>query len=128
MELDIKLLNSDLAEESYKLAKCWDKYNTWCVNRREDFSEFSLFCNMFGVFIDKELVGFGTIYYFPSFISEDKNHETRISCITNPKYRRMGIGTKLVNYLVRESSKMYDIEKVKVEILKSKKITYEKKL
>ena len=60
---------------------------------------------MFGAFIDKELVGFGSISYFPSFISEEKNNESRISCIINPKYRRMGIGTKLLNYLVYESSK-----------------------
>ena len=128
----------------YKLACRWDKNNMWKTSEFDDLELDMCFIRIIGLYIDDTIIGLGTICYLPIIY---KDYVT-ISCVIRPEYRKKGYATILINKLIEIIKNVYNVEKVRVEILKDniasitliennnfdflnfddEKITYEKKL
>ena len=115
--------------------------------KTEEFDDLELdmcFTRILGLYINDTIIGLGTICYLPITC---KDYVT-ISCVIRPEFRKKGYATILINKLIEIIKNVYDVEKVRVEILKDniasitliennnfdflnfddEKITYEKKL
>lgn len=128
----------------YKLACKWDKNNMWKTEEFDDLELDMCFTRILGLYINDTIIGLGTICYLPITC---KDYVT-ISCVIRPEFRKKGYATILINKLIEIIKNVYDVEKVRVEILKDniasitliennnfdflnfddEKITYEKKL
>ncbi len=128
----------------YKLACGWDKNNMWKTSEFDDLELDMCFTRILGLYINDTIIGLGTICYLPITC---KDYVT-ISYVIRPEYRKKGYATILINKLIEIIKNIYNVEKVRVEILKDniasitliennnfdflnfddEKITYEKKL
>lgn len=99
----------------YRQVHKWDKNHTWCVGMDDDESLMFLFNKIIGLYLNNELIGYGSITNYPT----NMRSYVTLSCIIHPKYRNMGYGTLLLHKLLDVSIKSYDATYARVEILKS---------
>lgn len=98
----------------YKLACDWDSKNMWKTTKFDDLELHMYFSRIIILYDDDNIIGLGSICYYPI---DHRNYIT-ISYIIRPQSRRKGYATILINKLIDIISNTYNVENVRVEILK----------
>ena len=93
----------------------WDTNHYCFLNKEIDPDLSFLFEEHFLMQIDDILIGYGSIFFIPI------NKKSYIAFIINKKYRNMGFGSQIIEYLVNYIKKEKNCDEVVVEILKKNK-------
>lgn len=110
----VKKLDDDL-KELYDEAYSWDK-DKYCFESYDENIEInSILETTIVMYLDNELIGYGTI--FP-INNGDEIIKINISCIIKPECRGMGYGTLLINYIIKHCKKIYVGQELRVIIYK----------
>ena len=125
--------------ELYSKAYSWDKNNT-CFFKKETPELLDLFSQHFALYEDNEFIGYGIHNYHKditpnikmllSFLTHPENmtientsiiepHKISLAYIINPKYRNLGYGKILVEYLINKAQEKTDYDLIEVVILKT---------
>lgn len=96
----------------YPIIKKWDTKHTYYVSKNKDYKLDYFFSRIVLLYYKDILVSCGTIHIPP------KGYK-KYSFITNPKYRKMGLGTKILELLINISKYDYRLDSVRIEVLKS---------
>lgn len=120
-EINFRILNikdKDILDIR-RIARSWDKKH-YCFIPRESYDEpylDDLFSIQVALFKSNELIGYGTIDFFPKI---DGKSTASLAYIINPNYHNMGYGKKLVEYLILIARKKHasTIDFLRIEVLK----------